>query len=132
MNLKNFHIFFILVCSTLGIFLGYIGFTENALYLMITGGALLLALVPYGIWFLKKTATLSVFILISLSTLLWTHSLLACPMCYSETSLSGANPIQAAKIGIIFLGSIIVSILVAIASIGWSWAKRARALDIQP
>jgi hypothetical protein len=54
--------------------------------------------------------------------------LLACPMCFGA---AGTDQVYAAKIGILVLLGCIVPILVAIAFIARSWAKRARALEQQ-
>lgn len=52
--------------------------------------------------------------------------ILACPMCFGA---SDSNQVQAAKVGVLVLLGVIVPILVAIALIARSWAKRARALE---
>jgi hypothetical protein len=51
--------------------------------------------------------------------------LLACPMCFGADS----DQLYAAKIGVLVLLACIVPILVAIALIARSWARRARELD---
>ena len=52
--------------------------------------------------------------------------LMACPMCFGA---SDSNQVQAAKVGVLVMLGFIVPILVAIALIARTWAKRARALD---
>jgi hypothetical protein len=52
--------------------------------------------------------------------------ILACPMCFGAAD---SGQVQAAKIGVLVLLGFIVPILVAIAFIARSWAKRARALS---
>lgn len=56
-----------------------------------------------------------------MSALLW-----ACPMCFGA---SDSTQVQAAKIGVLVLLGFIVPLLVAIAFIARSWARRARALQ---
>ncbi|MFQ5490315.1 MAG: hypothetical protein ACE5GE_06290 [Phycisphaerae bacterium] len=66
MSLKAFHILFILICTALGAALVLwsvrqyraSGATED-LFLGVTGLVMVLALVPYGIWFLRKLRHLS-------------------------------------------------------------------------
>ena len=54
-----------------------------------------------------------------------TALLLACPMCFGAAD---SGQVQAAKAGVVVLLGFIVPILVAIAFIARSWARRARAL----
>ena len=51
--------------------------------------------------------------------------LMACPMCFGAED---STQVQAAKAGVLVLLGFIVPLLVAIAFIARSWAKRARAL----
>jgi hypothetical protein len=51
--------------------------------------------------------------------------ILACPMCFGAAD---SGQVQAAKLGVLVLLGFIVPILVAIAFIARSWAKRAREL----
>jgi hypothetical protein len=52
--------------------------------------------------------------------------LLACPICFGDP----ASPmVHGAKMGVAFLLAVIVGMLVSIALIARSWARRARALD---
>ena len=50
---------------------------------------------------------------------------LACPMCFGAAD---SGQVQAAKIGVLVMLACIVPLLVAIALIARSWARRARAL----
>ena len=52
--------------------------------------------------------------------------LLACPMCFGAED---SEQVRAAKVGVLVLLGFIVPILLAIALIARTWAKRARALD---
>jgi hypothetical protein len=52
--------------------------------------------------------------------------LLACPVCFGAAD---SEQVQAAKMGVLVMLGFIVPLLVAIACIARSWAKRARALD---
>jgi len=59
-------------------------------------------------------------------SLLAPAALVGCPMCFGAAD---SGQVQAAKIGILVLLGCIVPILVAIAMIARSWAKRARELE---
>jgi hypothetical protein len=52
--------------------------------------------------------------------------LLACPYCFGDAN---SDQVRAAKVGVLVLLGVIVPLLVAIALIARTWAKRARALD---
>ena len=53
--------------------------------------------------------------------------LIACPVCWG-----GADTLaEAAKAGVLFLLAVVVCVLVAIALIARSWARRAAELDAQ-
>ena len=52
--------------------------------------------------------------------------LLACPMCFGGAD---SEQVHAAKAGVLVLLGFIVPLLVAIAFIARSWARRARALE---
>ena len=52
--------------------------------------------------------------------------LLACPMCFGAAD---SDQVNAAKVGVLVMLGFIVPILIAIAFIARSWAKRARALE---
>lgn len=52
--------------------------------------------------------------------------LLACPMCFGDVN---SVEVHAAKVGVLVLLGFIVPLLMAIAFVARSWAKRARALD---
>jgi hypothetical protein len=52
--------------------------------------------------------------------------LLACPMCFGAAD---SEQVRSAKLGVLVLLGFIVPLLVAIAFIARSWARRARALD---
>ncbi len=54
--------------------------------------------------------------------------LLACPMCFGAES---SEQVHAAKIGVLVLLGFIVPLLVAIALIARTWAKRAHALALE-
>lgn len=55
-----------------------------------------------------------------------TAILLACPMCFGAAD---STEVQAVKAGVLVLLGFIVPLLLAIALIARSWARRARALD---
>lgn len=52
--------------------------------------------------------------------------LLSCPMCFGAEN---SEQVYAAKVGVLVLLAVIVPLLVSIALIARSWARRARALD---
>ena len=52
--------------------------------------------------------------------------LMACPVCFGAAD---SEQVWAAKVGVLVLLGFIVPLLVAIAFIARSWARRARALD---
>ncbi len=52
--------------------------------------------------------------------------LLSCPMCFGAAD---SEQVRAAKVGVLVLLGFIVPLLLAIALIARTWAKRARALD---
>lgn len=52
--------------------------------------------------------------------------LLACPTCFGAAD---SEQVRAAKVGVLVLLGFIVPLLVAIALIARTWAKRARELD---
>jgi hypothetical protein len=52
--------------------------------------------------------------------------LIACPMCFGAES---SEQVHAAKVGVLVLLAVIVPLLIAIALVARTWAKRARALD---
>ena len=51
--------------------------------------------------------------------------LVACPICFGAAD---SDQVRAAKVGVLVLLAFIVPLLVAIAFIARSWARRARAL----
>jgi hypothetical protein len=56
-----------------------------------------------------------------------TGLLLACATCFGAAD---SEQVKAAKVGVLVLLGFIVPLLVAIAFIARTWAKRARALDL--
>jgi len=52
--------------------------------------------------------------------------LMACPVCFGAAD---SEQVQAAKVGVLVMLGFIVPLLVTIAFIARSWARRARALD---
>ena len=52
--------------------------------------------------------------------------LMACPVCFGAAD---SEQVQAAKVGVLVMLGFIVPLLVAIAFIARSWARRARALS---
>ena len=55
-----------------------------------------------------------------------TNLLLACPICFGA---SDSEQVHAAKVGVAVLLGFIVPLLVAIAFVARSWARRARELE---
>ncbi len=54
--------------------------------------------------------------------------MLACPVCWGDAK---SELVTGAKAGVAFLLVVIVSLLIAIAMVARSWARRARELDAQ-
>jgi hypothetical protein len=52
--------------------------------------------------------------------------LFGCPFCFGDPS---SDMVKGAKAGVLFLLAVVAGLLVAIALIARSWAKRARALE---
>ena len=90
--------------------------------LFYTGIALLVLILPYGAWFLKKMKHLSV---ILFALLLTSHTLWACPACYGNAD---PNLNKGLKIGILLLGSFISFILGGISFVAFSWSRRAKQI----
>ena len=131
MSLKSFHIAFIIVssllCATLGVW-GWNEYTSHGsrlgLGLEITGSAGLLLLIPYYSWFRKKARTLTALSLLAL--LLSSKSVLACSACFGDPT----SPLtKGLKMGIVFMLVVVVGVLTGIASIAFSWSRRAKALE---
>ncbi len=133
MGLKAFHVAFIFIanvlCLGMGIwFLNEAGETGNATYtilgaISITG---LIGLLIYGAWFLKKWKGLSYFVwLMAFGSLSLPCSAWACPVCQGNPT----DPmIIGAKAGVLFLMSVIVSLLAGLGSIFLVWRRREKAL----
>ncbi len=129
MSLKAFHIVFIAVCFLLGAFLIYLYQSNPSPFLLVTGIGLLILLLPYTFWFLKRMKTLSTFLLFTAYSL-YSSFLNACPVCYAEKSADviSQQTINATKAGIVFLGGVILFVLTFIAYTGFSWAKKAKEI----
>lgn len=115
--------------AVLGIFLIFTGRQSNegeltSPLLFYTGIVLLLLILPYGIWFLKKMKHLSV---ILLAFLLTSDTLWACPACYGNTTTSDSS-LNALKLGIIFLGLLISGVLSSIAFTAYSWSRKSKQM----
>jgi hypothetical protein len=59
-------------------------------------------------------------------SLLAARALLACPYCFGNPN---SDMVKGAKIGVAFLLVVVVGVLIGIAMVAHSWAKRARELD---
>jgi len=135
MSLRSFHLFFITVCGLLSLFLMVWGLYDYktvgesmglGLSLLGTVGVVLLSV--YFRWFRHKYPKLTPMLLalgvlgISLAQPRWAA---ACATCYTDPN----NPLtKGALMGVAVLAAIIISVLVGIAYIGYSWNKRAKFL----
>ena len=135
MSLRNFHIFFISISALLClgiIFWGIWNFKTTGQWQGLgysgIGAAGVAILVGYLKWFLKKYAKLMVVALTSIVSGMLAFQaspLLACGVCYKDPN----DPLTySTLIGVAFLAVVIVSVLCSISYIGFSWAKRARAM----
>ncbi len=133
MSLKVFHIFFIAVSLMLSLFLMFWGYHSYAASSAIwdatiigVGALALLLLIPYGFWFQKKSKNLSAFLLLFLVSQLFSGTAQACAVCFGDPN---SSMVQGIKSGIWVLIAVISGVLVAIASIAYSWHQRAKQLD---
>ena len=133
MGLKAFHVAFIfianLLCLGMGIwFLNEAGETGNLTYsilgaISITG---LVGLLIYSAWFLKKCKSLSYFAwLLAVAAVSAPSPAWACAVCQGDST----NPmIIGAKVGVLFLMAVIVTVLAGLGGIFLVWRRREKAL----
>jgi len=132
-SLKSFHIVFIAVSATLSLFMviwGVRGYSATrdtvALGVGITGLLGLLALLPYGRWFRNKFKKITVaFLAFFASQAASLTSAWSCAVCFGDPN---SDMIKGLKTGIILLILVVAGVLGGIASIGITWARRAKAL----
>lgn len=105
MSLKKFHLFFITLSAALALGLGIWGFKRDELILGAIGLVLLILLIPYSRWFLKKM------------------NRLACIVCLGDPN---SLLTHGAKMGVIFLVLVVGAVLAAIALTAFSWKRRAK------
>jgi hypothetical protein len=133
-SLKSFHIAFIAVSSTLSLLMviwGFQGYRATgdgvALGVGITGLVGLAGLVPYGRWFrvkFRKIAGALTLLLVVQTTRI--PAAWACAVCFGDPN---SEMTKGLKAGIILLILVVAAVLTAIASIGITWARRAKALE---
>lgn len=136
MSLKSFHIAFIVVSVSLSLFMaiwglqGYRATRDSvSLGVGITGVIGLLALVPYGRWFRNKFKKMAVVLLAAISThAAGLPTAWACAVCFGDPN---SEMTKGLKAGIILLILVVAGVLTGIASIGLTWARRAKALESQ-
>ncbi|MBI2068042.1 MAG: hypothetical protein HYW02_03135 [Deltaproteobacteria bacterium] len=120
MSLKSFHIAFITISAALGLFL----IVQNFSTLLTSFGILLLvALIPYGFYFLKKMKTLSMITVLA-PLLFCERSVWACSVCFGGNS----SLVRGAKMGVLFLVLLVGTVLFFIGSIACSWIRRESSL----
>ena len=117
MSLKFFHLAFILISATLGFFLTFWGYENNRL-LAVVGVVLLGAIIPYLFWFRKKMKLLP----IVLVSLLFSNPVLACAVCFGDPN---SLQTKSAKLVVLFLLGIIVSILASIGGVAFKWSRKS-------
>jgi len=137
MSLKAFHILFIIVATLLCVLMGVWGWNDYftsgdkiGFLLGIVGTAGLLLLIPYYTWFRKKAQTLGkaaiAFVIPCFVFLAHPHAAHACSACFGDPS----SPMtKGLKVGILTLLGVTGSVLAGIASIGITWARRAKAIE---
>ncbi len=132
MSLKSFHLFFIAVCFSLGLFMVYWGYEEHSLTqsaisraMIIIGALDLILLVPYGFWFKKKMGLLPI-VAIMIACSSWPASSYACAVCFGDPD-SGQT--KSVKVGILFLMAIIGAVLTAIFFKGLEWSRKDKKLE---
>jgi len=132
MSLKTFHIVFISISGLLGVclciagFRGYFGSgNQTDLMLGISGLGLLVFLVPYFRWFQKKMQKLQIAVIVLLTPLL-PDIANACAVCFGDPN---SPLVKGARLGILFLGGVVVLVLGTIAGVAFTWSRRARALE---
>ena len=125
MSLKTFHLFFITISAALSVLMIDLG---SGGLVGTSGIILLVLLVPYSVWFMKKAKKLVIAISVIPSILVihanigWT-----CSVCFGDPNSLMS---QSAKKGVLFLGVVVVGVLASICGIAFSWAKRARQLSV--
>ncbi|MDO8461397.1 MAG: hypothetical protein Q7S98_00900 [Deltaproteobacteria bacterium] len=127
MSLKAFHIFFITLSSLLAATLIFWGFRDyqtthltGSLVLAGIGILLVVILIPYGRWFLKKMAKVGPLVLglVMVEKASW-----ACAVCFGDpTSLLS----KGAKMGVFFLVAVVLVVLGSIVGVAVSWNRRAK------
>ncbi|MBI1909181.1 MAG: hypothetical protein HYS22_03335 [Deltaproteobacteria bacterium] len=122
MSLKAFHIIFITISALLAIGLTFFGL-RGPHYLFAVGCGLLLALIPYSFWFIKKTRKMMALLLIG-SSLLVPVPVWACTVCLGDPD----SPLsKGAKMGVLVLVGVVLFVLGGISGVAFSWWRRSRA-----
>ncbi len=129
MSLKSFHVAFVIVSAALAVFLILWGIHGSETALTATGGGLLLLLIPYLIWFLKKMRRLNVILLGAVFLSFHSPSLWACAVCF------GGDPnspmIRGLKMGVLAMVGIVYLVLGSIVWTAISWFRRAKKMAHQ-
>lgn len=117
MNLKNFHIVFILVSALLCAFLVYWGINRQDVLgkvLAGLGGAGVLVLMGYGRAFLAKMAKLKMVAVTALVVAMgYAPSIFACSSCFSGAGEGSAGQLNGLRWSVMFLLGIVFCILSA-------------------
>ncbi len=137
MNLKNFHIVFIIVCLIVTIGFGLWAFQEyrhsralEDLLLGITALLMLVALVFYGRWFWRKLKRMPSSTLLIAALGLSLYQLLprtveACSVCFKDPD---SALVQGAQSGVLFLVIVIYGLLTGMLALGYTWYRRSQSL----
>lgn len=129
MSLRAFHYFFIFASTLLSVTVAAWGVTEYRatgevfpLLLGVGSVGAAAALVAYSQWVRKKLSRIPcVLVLLMLAG----HDALSCPSCNVDPN---SPLIKGAGAGVLLLVGVVSTVLAAIAFIGFTWARRARAL----
>lgn len=137
MGLKSFHVAFIFLSNLLSLGVGVWCLREASdtgdLGLRVLGFlclAAFLALVVYGVWFLKKWKNLSYFVwVVTLAGLSFSGpSAMACPVCLGNPK---SPLVISANMGVTFLLGVVGVLLVAFGGLFLHWRKREIAYESQ-
>ena len=98
-----------------------VGDDRSALALGLVGVALIVLLIPYLFWFKVKMKKISLPLVLALC--LWPQAGSPCAVCYGDPASLMA---KGAKMGVLFLIVVVLSVLASITAVACSWNRRGR------